>query len=342
MRKFLPYIFLVASILSGCNSRQEYYRITGFAQGGTYNVTYCPTDSAGNTVRISPQELKELIDSTLRAIDNSLSGYNKGSVISKINSNSSDSTDALFEDMYTISTAIYEETEGKFDPSAAPLFDIWGFGFKERETISQHKIDSIKQFVGMEKGEIRDGKFVKQDPRFKVNFNAIAQGYSCDVVAKELDRLGICNYLVEVGMEIFCRGLNPSGSRWNIGVDTPEDGNMEAGKEISQIISVSDVGIVTSGNYRKFFIEDGQKYSHTIDPTLGYPVKHNLLSATVIAGSAALADAYATYCMVIGLEGSKEFLSSRTELKGYLIYSTPDGAMETYYTENLKQQLVKQ
>ena len=143
-------------------------------------------------------------------------------------------------------------------------------------------------------------------------------------------------------MEIYCSGKNPSGNEWNIGVDTPEDGNMEAGKNISEIISVSDVGIVTSGNYRKFFIENGQKYSHTIDPTTGKPVKHNLLSATIIAPNASLADAYATYCMVIGLEESKKFLESRADLKGYLIYGTENGGMDVYYTENLKSQLVKQ
>jgi thiamine biosynthesis lipoprotein len=342
MKKHILHIFTLLLILTGCREQNSYYRFSGYAQGGTYTVTYSSRDTSGERLKISPDSLKSLVDNALLAIDKSLSGYNKGSIISKVNSNESDSVDHLFEQMYRTSTEIYLETDGKFDPSAAPLFDIWGFGFQNRERVSQYKIDSIKQFVGMEKGYVSEGKLFKSDPRFKLNFNAIAQGYSCDIVAAELDKLGLCNYLVEVGMEIYCRGLNPSGNLWKIGVDTPEDGNMEAGKSLTGVIEVTDAGIVTSGNYRKFFIEEGQKFSHTIDPVSGYPVKHNLLSATIIAPNATLADAYATYCMVIGLEEAKSFLASRPDLKGYLIYGTADGGMETYYTENLKSQLVKQ
>ncbi len=342
MKKFHIIILAFAFALVGCRDRNHYYRISGYAQGGTYNVTYSSSDSSGYTIKISPESLKAIVDEALLGIDNSLSGYNKGSILSRTNHNLSDSVDTLFEEMFRISHDIYTETGGKFDPSAAPLFDMWGFGFKNKETITEEKIDSVLQFVGMEKARIEGGRIIKTDPRFQLNFNAIAQGYSCDVVAAELEKLGICNYLVEVGMEIYCSGKNPSGNEWNIGVDTPEDGNMEAGKNISEIISVSDVGIVTSGNYRKFFIENGQKYSHTIDPTTGRPVRHNLLSATIIAPNASLADAYATYCMVIGLEESKKFLDSRADLKGYLIYGTEDGGMAVHYTENLKSQLVKQ
>lgn len=342
MKTFYIFILTLTFALAGCRDQNQYYRISGYAQGGTYNVTYSSSDSSGHTIKINPETLKGIIDNALLSIDNSLSGYNKGSILSKTNHNLSDSVDHLFEDMFRMSTEIYKETGGKFDPSAAPLFDMWGFGFKNKETITEEKIDSVLKFVGMEKGRIEGGRIIKSDPRFQLNFNAIAQGYSCDVIAAELEKLGICNYLVEVGMEIYCSGKNPSGNEWNIGVDTPEDGNMEAGKNISEIISVSDVGIVTSGNYRKFFIENGQKYSHTIDPTTGKPVKHNLLSATIIAPNASLADAYATYCMVIGLEESKKFLESRADLKGYLIYGTENGGMDVYYTENLKSQLVKQ
>lgn len=341
MRKLTLTTVILFLLLTSCQKRSNYFRITGYAQGGTYSVTYCDSDTSGNTVAAGPDSLKKAIDLALLAIDNSLSGYNKNSILTRVNQNLTDSVDCLFEDMFRTSYEIYCQTEGRFDPSAAPLFDIWGFGFKERESISQEKIDSIKCFIGMDKASVRNGRIIKKDPRFKLNFNAIAQGYSCDLVASVLEKHGICHYLVEVGMEIYCKGLNPSGGEWKIGVDTPEDGNMEAGKSLSGVIAVSDVGIVTSGNYRKFFIEDGKKFSHTIDPILGYPVKHQLLSATIIAPSASLADAYATYCMVIGLEESKKFLSSRGDLKGYLIYHSPEGKMETYYTENLKSQLVK-
>lgn len=341
MKGVTKFIILLTTIFYGCSSKSTYYRITGFAQGGTYNITYSTIDSSGHTIKANPNEIKFKVDSILLAIDNSLSGYNQGSTLSKINQNVSDVTDPLFDTMFLVSKEIYHETEGLFDPSAAPLFDIWGFGFKNKETITNEKIDSILHFVGMDKAEIVEGHILKKDPRFKLNFNAIAQGYSCDVVAAELEKLGICHYLVEVGMEIYCHGLNPNGKEWNIGVDTPEDGNMEAGKKISEIISLTNAGIVTSGNYRKFFIEEGVKYSHTIDPTTGHPVKHTLLSATVIASNATLADAYATYCMVVGLEKSKRFLESREDLKGYLIYSEGEN-MKVYFSENLKQHLYNQ
>ena len=167
----------------------------------------------------------------------------------------------------------------------------------------------------------------KADAIANLNFNAIAQGYSCDKVAEYLYSIGVKDMLVDIG-EIFCDGLNPSGKPWRVGVDKPKDGNNTLGADLDGIWESDGgpQGVVTSGNYRKFYIKDGVKYSHTIDPRTGYPVQHNLLSATIIAPSAMEADAYATYCMVIGLEAAKEFIESRDDLKGFLIY----GDFETW------------
>ena len=161
----------------------------------------------------------------------------------------------------------------------------------------------------------------KADAIANLNFNAIAQGYSCDKVAEYLYSIGVKDMLVDIG-EIFCDGLNPSGKPWRVGVDKPKDGNNTLGADLDGIWESDGgpQGVVTSGNYRKFYIKDGVKYSHTIDPRTGYPVQHNLLSATIIAPSAMEADAYATYCMVIGLEAAKEFIESRDDLEGFLIY----------------------
>ena len=171
---------------------------------------------------------------------------------------------------------------------------------------------------------------VKADPRCQLNFNAIAQGYSCDVVARILDSLGCGDYLVDIGREIRCKGRNAAGEKWRIGLDRPSDGNMEEGKDLQAILHVSDCGIVTSGNYRKFYVEDGRKYAHTIDPVSGRPVSHNLLSATVIAADATTADAYATWLMVIGLDRARQFLDDRPELEALLVYEQ-DGKMENYW-----------
>lgn len=322
------FIVLTAAFLTACTPSPNYFKIEGFAQGGSYHVTYSSD--------ITPDIIKNRIDSVLLSIDNSLSGYNKLSTLSRINANACTQSDSLLSRLFFISYRIYNETEGRFDPSAAPLFDLWGFGFTQKQNISSEAVDSILAFVGMDKISISpSGQITKKDSRVKLNFNAIAQGYSCDLVAASLEELGITNYLVEVGMEICCRGMNPRGQKWNIGIDVPRDGNMTAGADIKDVLTITDAGIVTSGNYRKFYVVDGQKYSHTIDPISGYPVQHNLLSATIIASDATYADAYATYCMVIGLEKSKSFLASRPDLMGYLIYGEQD-TMNIYFTENLK------
>lgn len=341
MNKSPLILILILTILSSCRLSGDYFRIEGFAQGGTYHVTYSSLTSSGTSIKVTPDSVKAGIDSILLAVDNSLSGYNKFSTLSKINSNQLLESDSLLRDIFNISYKIYQETEGSFDPSAAPLFDLWGFGFSRKQEVSRGAVDSIKAFIGMDMFSFSpDGKVIKKDKRAKLNFNAVAQGYSCDLVAAYLEKLGICDYLVEVGMEIYCRGKNPHSGKWNIGIDVPRDGNMTAGESIKDVLTITDAGIVTSGNYRKFYVKDGQKFSHTIDPVSGYPVRHNLLSATIIAADAASADAYATYCMVAGLEESKEFLSSRSDLMGYLIYGDQDD-MKVYFTENLKKLIRK-
>jgi thiamine biosynthesis lipoprotein len=162
---------------------------------------------------------------------------------------------------------------------------------------------------------------IKDEVNPKLNYNAIAQGYSCDVVARYLYSLSVKDMMVDIG-EIFCDGLNPSGKPWTIGIDKPVDGNNTLGADLQGIFRIPSgaYGVVTSGNYRKYYIKDGKKYAHTIDPRTGYPVTHNLLSATILAPDATSADAYATYCMVVGLEDAMAFISSREDLEGCLVY----------------------
>lgn len=332
------YLHIVLSILlllfSSCSSEESYHHISGFAQGGIYNVTYSDNNINGKKIKFSPSQIEELIERALLEIDNSFSGYNKNSTLSSVNANKDIVIDSLFIDLFNRSKEIYLESDGIFDISAAPFFDIWGFGFTNRESITQEKIDSIRAFVGMERITISENRLTKSDPRIKLNFNAIAQGYTCDHVALSLESAGICNYLIEVGGEIRCKGKSSRGGKWRVAIDAPIDGSMNSGEYISDIIEVTDVGMVTSGNYRKFYIENGEKYSHTIDPRTGYPVKHNLLSATILAKDATIADAYATWCMVIGLEESIRFLESREDLEGYLVYDE-NGVMKVYSTKGV-------
>ncbi len=290
--------------------------------------------------RAHPEDIKTGIDSILTDIDNSLSGYNKGSLLSRFNEGETIVPDSIFMDIYNISYMLYESTGGGFDVAAGPLFDIWGFGFTEEEMPSEEEVEALKEDCGMKrlKCNIReaigeDGSLNPRDllinPTRKarlpqLNYNAIAQGYSCDLVARYLYGIGVKDMLVMVGGEIYCDGLNPSGAAWTVGVDKPVDGNDTPGAMIEGKVSSEGkpCGIVTSGNYRKFYVRDGKKYAHTIDPRTGYPVSHSLLSATVIADNATTADALATYCMVAGLEEAEKYINARKDLEAYFIYDT--------------------
>ena len=319
-RLFTTIIILVALILS-CSPRDRYMTIAGYAQGGTYSVKMNLNGREG-MIKTSPEEIRDSIDAILRNIDNSLSGYNRNSLLSRFNSGESIIPDSLFTDIYSHAVRIYNETEGIVDVASGPLFDLWGFGFKNGDFPSDEKVREVKESCGME-NMLKHGKG-------QLNYNAIAQGYSCDLIAAYLYSLGVKDMMVDIG-EIFCDGLNPSGKPWSLGIDKPVDGNNEPGAQIQGIFRAPEGphGIVTSGNYRKFYVKDGKKYSHSIDPRTGYPVTHNLLSATIVADDALTADAYATYCMVVGLEEAKKLLESRSDLEGCLIFDE-DGKFKTW------------
>jgi thiamine biosynthesis lipoprotein len=326
-------------LLSVCAcSTDRYVTIDGFAQGGTWSV------KCSLSTKVSSLEVKDAIDSALLCIDNSISGYNKGSTLSRVNAGERVALDSVFLDIFNISKEIWEKSGGAFDPSAGPLFDLWGFGFADSTATAEQKAvmaTGMKEYIGMDLfgfEETPQGTFLtKADERCRLNFNAIAQGYSCDVVAHILDSYGSTNYIIELGGEIVCKGQREQGGPWRIWIDKPEDGNNVSGALKQDVVSISDCGLVTSGNYRKFYVEDGQKYSHTVDPVSGTPVKHSLLSATVIARDGATADAYATWFMVIGTEAAKQVISSRLAGEGveaYLVYGDQDD-MKVWHTPGL-------
>lgn len=321
-------IIIILSAIS-CEKRSGYVRMEGYAQGGVYSVTF---NMEG--VDKDPVEIRDSVESILRKIDFTLSGYNKNSVLSRFNAGESVMVDEMFAEIYSMGYEVWKETEGAVDVSFSPLYDMWGFGFKSGSLPSAQQVDSLISHCGMGLcresisdfvGKELEPKSVYLEPHDSVspqlNYNAIAQGYSCDVVAKYLYSIGVKDMMVNIG-EIFCDGKNPSGVAWTIGIDRPEDGNNELGAQLQGVFSVPEGphGVVTSGNYRKFYVRDGKKHAHTIDPRTGYPVAHNLLSATIVADNAMLADAYATYCMVIGFDQSKTFIESRDDLEGCLVY----------------------
>lgn len=331
------------SVTVSCTS-DKYVSITGYAQGGSY-VVKLNLQGRDGRIGVSPEKIKAGIDSVTVVLDNSLSGYNGKSLLTRFNNGERIVPDSIFTDIYRISYGFFEETGGAFDVAAGPLFDIWGFGFKEGSMPSDEMVAEVRESCGMralypdisgrvaDDGSVCSSDMVKDDaPRKygkpRLNFNAIAQGYTCDIVADYLYSLGVKDMLINIGGEIYCDGLNPSGKPWTVGVDRPVDGNNTPGAMLEGTLTTGGgpCGIVTSGNYRKFYVKDGRKYAHTVDPRTGYPASDSLLSATVVAKDATTADALATYCMVIGFEKSKEFISSRPDLEGYLIYAKSSSA----------------
>ncbi len=342
MKKFLLCIIASMAIFS-CTPRDRYVTITGFAQGGTYTVKLNLNGRDG-MVKVAPEVIRDSVDAILKNIDASISGYNKNSLLSRFNAGETVDADEIFMDIYHLSYGIYRETGGIVDVASAPLFDIWGFGFKSGSMPSDEEVAEARASSGMarlhEDMSMFNGRGLRAADLLKeggvppkLNYNAVAQGYSCDLVARYLYSIGVKDMMVDIG-EIFCDGLNPNGRPWSLGIDRPVDGNNEIGAHLQGIYRAPEGphGIVTSGNYRKFYMRDGKKYAHTIDPRTGCPVRHTLLSATVVASDAMTADAYATYCMVIGLEESKAFLASRPDLEGCLIYDS-DGTFGTWTSD---------
>ena len=274
----------------------------------------------------------------MKRIDLSLSTYVPASIISGINKNDTAViVDDHFINVFNQSIEVSEKTNGLFDVTVAPVINAWGFGFTKKANVDSVMIDSLLEFIGYKMVKLEGKKLVKQKPQSMLDFNAIAQGYTVDVLATYLESKGITNYLVELGGEVRAKGKKNKDKYWTVGIDQPNEIPTD-GRPLQAIIKLKDRALATSGNYRKFYVEDGKKYAHIIDPYTGYPAKHNLLSATVLANDCMTADAYATAFMVMGLEKSKHFLSEHKELQleVFFIYDEK-GVWKTYNSETLKE-----
>ncbi|MCQ2608143.1 MAG: FAD:protein FMN transferase [Bacteroidales bacterium] len=313
---------------SESQKEKQYFEVTGLAQGTYYRVVYEDT-----TFR------KAEFDSLLKNFDTTFSAYIQESMLSRINNN--DSTVILsdqFNYFITKSQYIASITDSVFDITVAPLVNAWKFGpdSSQHPVPTQAQIDSIRTFVGMDKFSVENNKFKKQDPRVQIIGNAIAQGYSTDLIAEYLDKRGVSNYLVDVGCEMRSKGVNSKGKIWNIGITRPEEGidNKPVEETYDVVLQLNNKSLATSGNYRKFYYEDGTKYSHTINPKTGQTVPSDLLSATVIADECIEADAIATACMAMGVEKSKAFFQKHPEYEALLIFAQGD-SLTTYKTKGI-------
>lgn len=331
MRKAaLPIIFFVTLLQFSCKENKPVFaNFNGFAQGSSYSIVY------DNKKNLDPQELKHKVDKILSDFDMSLSLYKDSSIVSKVNRNEDVVADSYFTEVFRKSVIISQITGGAFDPTVGPLVKAWGFGPNAHKSFTESKRDSLMKLVGMNKVSLVNGKLVKSDPNICLDFNAIAQGFSVDVVCRFFDSLRIKNYLVEIGGEVRAKGTK-AGNLWRIGIDKPEDNNATPGKELQAIIKISDKAIATSGNYRKYFIENGVKYSHHVDPRTGNISRNTLLSISIIADECAMADGVATGCLVMGKDKAIEFLGIHPEFEAFMVYSDESGNFKTWTSERLK------
>lgn len=309
---------------------KTYHTNQGSVFGTTYSITYEWTE-----------DLSAEIEQTMKDVDFSLSPFNESSIITKINNNEDTELDEHFLRVFKMAEKVSEDTKGAFDITVAPLVNAWGFGFKTKQMPDTQQVDSLLQLVGYKKVRLVHNRIVKRNPNIMLDCSAIAKGYGVDAVADMLKEKGVENFMVEIGGEVVTQGVNSKKAAWRIGIVEPTDDSLSIDNEIKDILEVQDMAMATSGNYRKFYVKDGKKYAHTIDPKSGYPVQHNILSATVLGPTCTICDAYATSFMVMGLEDAKKVLSRHPELMAYLIYNNDKGENEVYYSDKLKKLLGK-
>lgn len=346
-----PYILFLCSIcFFSCGDQTKEQVFYGEAQGTTYTIKLYSQDNINYSTAI---------DSILRYIDQSLSLYIDNSTISRVNQKDTFiGTDFYFQQVFLKSQEVYQATQGAFDPTVLSLVKGWGFGKNKTPSIDSYRVDSLLKLVNFKGISMRldhqlqlhqtlkrycdsaqiKTKYLleKSEPNIQLDFNAIAQGFTVDIISNFLNNSGVKNYMIELGGEVFASGKKPNNVLWKIGIDKPID-NPEK-RELQAIVVLENKAMATSGNYRQFYIKDGVKYAHTIDPKTGYPVTHSLLSATVLANECAFADAYATAFMVMGVEKSKQFLKENPKLglEALLIYANEAGSWETFTTNGMK------
>jgi len=327
-------LYLLCLILLSCSSDDNLILVknSGTAQGSFYHIQYL-SDGGVN--------YKSQIDSIFREIDSSLSIYKQYSIISKLNNGQDLKTDLLFNEVFLAAEKVYLESEGNFDCSVAPLVDAWGFyqdKLGDSIVIDSTDFYNILPFIGFDKIKLIDDSLILPKG-MKLDFNAIAQGYTVDVIAHFLQAKEDSNYLIEVGGEILAKGKNADGNIWRVGVDKPSE-DIDKNERFQFILDLKNKALATSGNYRRFYEKNGVRYSHTINPFTGFPAENRLLSVTVIHESCMLADAYATAFMVMGVKKSKQFLKTHPEIEIYLVYTNKNGEWNTFISSDFQRRII--
>lgn len=316
-------------MFTACTKQKQYFEESGSVFHTIYHIKY-----EGSEI------LTEKIDAEFQMFNLSLNPFNPNSIISKVNRNESVEVDDWFIEVFNRAKEVSDHSEGIFDITCAPLVNLWGFGFSKMDSVTPQMIDSIKQFVGYQKVRLDGRKVVKDDSRILLNCSAIAKGYASDVIARLLEREGVKNYMVEIGGEVTMKGVNQNGKCWRIGINKPEDDSTGIKNDIEEVVQLCKKGgVATSGNYRNYYVKDGKKYAHTIDPRTGYPSEQSILSATIVAEDCITADAYATAFMAMGLEKAREAAKNIPGIEYYVIYSDENGKHQIEYSTGMLQYL---
>jgi len=305
--------------------------------GTTYSISYL--DKLGRNFSIS-------IDSILNVLDNELSTYNSQSFITRVNQSRkpfpviSEKGVPLSEHFYNNflrAKEIHQITSGNFDPTVMPLVNYWGFGYIDTSitAVDTMAVDSLLQnLVGFDKVKIseKDGMkyLLKKSGGIELDFNAIGKGYGVDVVGKLLEAFQVENYMVEIGGEVRTKGKNDKDRLWAIGINSPKEG-LPSG-DYQAIVELNNLSLASSGNYQNFYVVDSVIFSHTINPSTGFPERNSLLSASVFAPDCTSADAFATACMVMGLPACAEMIEKQEGIEGYFIYGGKNGKLEVIMT----------
>ena len=333
MKKISTFLFLVLSLFFYSCDKQQKFEFKGNALGTTYSVNYYSTQH---------KNFKSDFDSIFNVINASMSTYLKDSRISRLNDGAKLPLDEHFKNVFSTSKEIYKATEGYFDPSIGILVNAYGFGPVETNMqLTQKNIDSVLQYVGLEKFELKQNKLIKSPEHFFLDFNAIAKGYTVDVLAEYLEGKGISDYFVELGGEIVASGINVSQQQpWKFGIEKPIDENNN--RELSYAITLNKKALATSGNYRKFRIDSltGKKFVHTINSKTGLAEKSNVLSASVLAEDCMTADAYATALMAMGFDKAKSILEKQG-ISALLIYVGANNVIKSYITPDIEELIIE-
>lgn len=325
------YLFLILFVWA-CNRAPQEILVhnVGQAQGTTYSIKY---------LKVNETDYQCEIDSILKVIDRSMSTYISASIITHVNNGLDASLDEHFIKVFNAAQYWSNETKGMFDCTIYPLIEAWGFGNTLPTYIDSGDVQILLSKIGYQNITLQGDSLLINPKGMQLNFNALAQGYTVDVIAEFLQSKNITNYLIELGGELRAKGFNSKGKTWVVGIDKPSN-KIDENDRFQVVLNLKDKALATSGNYRKYYIQDGKVFSHTIDPISGYPAQHSLLSATVLASDCMTADAVATALMVMGVKDAQQFLENHSDLDAILIYKNVDGSWQDWMTEGFEACLI--